>query len=173
MVFGSPPGPAHCPLVAAALIIVGVSLELAGLAMVALDVRQSRRDVERMSRQDVLVQAPAAAAKAQGFPPMLHGGEMDAVPLLEERVAILEREVERLQHDLVAIEDRETAAHRELTARFAEWIAEARRETFELGQQLRPMIGRVAAGNVRRRASGVGLFAAGLIVQTAGNLMAL
>jgi hypothetical protein len=31
----------------------------------------------------------------------------------------------------------------------------------------------VAAGNVRRRAFGVGLFAAGLIVQTVGNLASL
>jgi len=170
--FGSPAARQN-PRMTAALLIAGVVLELGGLGMVALDVRQSRREVERMSRQDNLIQPPAAGATGEAFAPTLVGSETPAVPSLEERVSTLEGEVERLQRDLRAAENRETLAQWELTGRFAEWIAEARRETFDLGQRLRPMIATVAAGNVRRRAAGVGLFAAGLILQTVGNLTAL
>jgi hypothetical protein len=53
------------------------------------------------------------------------------------------------------------------------WVAEARREVFDLKQELRPIIGRTAAGNIRRRGLGVGLFAVGVIVQTIANVAAI
>ena len=42
-----------------------------------------------------------------------------------------------------------------------------------LGGELRPLIGQAVAGSIGRRGVGVLLFAAGLVVQTAGNLAAL
>ncbi|MBA2372133.1 MAG: hypothetical protein H0V71_10885 [Chloroflexi bacterium] len=157
----------------AVLMVAGAILELAGLALVALDVRQSHREGERLSRPDKLIQVGAAIAHARAFAPTVQGGGTPPVPSLEERVSTLEDEVERLQRDLRAAEERETHAHREMTDRFAEWIAEARRETFDLGQALKGLIGTVAAGNVRRRVAGVALFGAGLFLQTVGNLAAL
>jgi len=165
--------PSEFPGVTAVLMVAGAILELAGLALVALDVRQSHREGERLSRPDKLIQVGTGLVHARGFPPTGYGGGTPPVPSLEARVSTLESEVERLQRDLRVAEEWETRAHREMTDRFAGWIAEARRETFDLGQAVKALIGNVAAGNVRRRVAGVALFGAGLVLQTAANLSAL
>jgi hypothetical protein len=95
------------------------------------------------------------------------------VPPLEERVAALERELVAMGKRLDAADERHVREHRELTDRFSGWIAEARREIFDLEQKLRPVIGAAAAGNIRRRVLGVGLFATGLLMQTIANVLAL
>jgi hypothetical protein len=157
----------------AALLIAGAMLELVGLGLVAWDVYDARRQRVVLARQDKLIQVPAAIAHARGFAPSVSAGEKPEPPPLEERVATLERELERMGRRLDQEAEQHVHDHRAMTDRFGEWIAEARREVFELEQRLRPMIGIAAAGNIRRRGLGVLLFAAGLLVQTAANVAAL
>ena len=85
------------------LLIVGVTLELAGIALVAWDVRDAHRTLKDMSRPD--------------------------------------------------------------------WGYEQTQEKKQ--RSLQALMAEVAAGNVLRRAIGVGLFAVGLIVQTIANIASL
>lgn len=156
--------------------VIGAVLEVAGLVFVALDVRQSHREVERRTRPDQLVQISPALehSRALGAIVVVGGQQPEPEePSLDERVSTLEREVAKVTRDLEAFEERETQAHRELTDRAAALVGEARRETFDVGQDARTFAANVAAGNLRRRVLGVGLFIAGLLLQTAGNLAAL
>jgi len=156
-----------------ALVVTGAVLELAGLALVAWDVWDARRESMKLSRKDVLVQPPPAEATSRAFPPTVVGGAPPSVPPLEEHVQQLAHEVEELRRRLDAEAERHVQDHREMTNRFAGWVAEARHEAFDLRNELRPLIGKAAAGNLWRRGIGVGLFALGVIVQMAANIASL
>jgi hypothetical protein len=158
----------------AALLIVGALLELLGLGLVASDVYDARRQRVAFSRQDRLVQVGTATEHdgALGMP-AAGATEPPPVPPLEERVATLEGELEQMGRRLEQEAERHVRDHRAMADEFSRWVAEARREVFDLEQKLRPMIGVAAAGNIKRRGIGVGLFALGLIVQTAANVAAL
>jgi|SoimicmetaTmtLPC_FD_contig_41_4233899_length_787_multi_3_in_0_out_0_2 hypothetical protein len=159
----------------AALLIVGALLEILGLGLVAWDVYDARRQRVVLSHQDQLVQVGAATEHNRALGMTAVGGatEPPPVPPLEERVATLEGELEQMGRRLDQEAERHVRDHRAMTDEFSKWVAEARREVFDLEQKLRPMIGAAAAGNIRRRGIGVGLFALGLIVQTAANVAAL
>lgn len=159
----------------AALLIAGAVLELVGLGLVAWDVYDARNQRVVLARQDQLVQVGTATEhnRAVGMTAIGGATEPPRVPPLEERVATLEGEPEQMGRRLDQEAERHVRDHRAMTDEFSRWVAEARREVFDLGQKLRPMIGVAAAGNIKRRGIGVGLFALGLIVQTAANVAAL
>jgi hypothetical protein len=154
------------------LLVLGAALELAGIALVAWDVFDARRVRERLSSPDKLVQVPPLVASARGIPPTVAGTGSPAVPPLDERVQKLEHEVETLSERIDKHRRESKQDHRDMLDTVSGWVGEARREVFELKQQLRPIIGRAAAGNIRRRGLGVVLFAIGLIMQTVANVAA-
>jgi hypothetical protein len=170
------PEPGENPYtVIAALLIVGALLELLGLGLVAWDVYDARRQRVALSRQDQLVQVGTAIEHNRALGMTVVGGatETPPVPPLEERVATLEGELEQMGRRLDQEAERHVRDHRAMSDEFAKWVAEGRREVFDLEQKLRPMIGGAAAGNIKRRGIGVGLFALGLIIQMAANVAAL
>ena len=68
-------------------------------------------------------------------------------PGIVKTVQKLESEVESLSRQLERHQDERKRHHRELLDTVAGWVAEARREVFDLREELRPMIGRAAHGN--------------------------
>ena len=149
-------------------------LEAVGLGLVAFDLRDLRRERVQRSSRDKLVQLGAAAdATAAGIPGVIviTGGEPSPQPPLEERVARLEREAREIRGLLDEVGAREKRDHRAILDQVSGWVAEARLETWNLRQELRPLIGRAVAGNLGRRLFGLALFLAGLGLQTAGNLV--
>jgi hypothetical protein len=155
------------------LLIAGAMLELVGVGLVAWDVLDARRVRVELSRRHLQLQADPGRLTVSGFPATATVDGPAPEPTLEQRVERVEREAELLRRDLGELEQRETRAHRAMSDTFAGWVGEARAEVHELREELRPLIGRTAAGNLRRRAVGVLLFAAGLTLQTAANLGAL
>lgn len=151
------------------LLICGAGPELAGFVLVAWDVIDDRRELRALSGRDVLIQSGAARLDMKVGMTTEVVRDPVPVPSVDERVATLESEVELLKRTLNETAERERAARRALSDQAATWVAEARRETWELRQELRPLIGRVSAGNLRRRSWGVVLFAVGLIVQSIAN----
>jgi hypothetical protein len=136
-------------------------------------VREARNESMRLSRRHVLSQVEPAEVRAIAFPVTLVGGAPPSVAPLEERVQKLARDVEALGRRLDREAERHVQDHRAMTKDFAGWIAEARREVFDLRNELRPLIGKAAAGNLWQRAIGVGLFALGVVVQMIANLASL
>jgi hypothetical protein len=159
--------------VTAVLIVVGAVLELAGLALVAWDVVDARRASMSLSVRDVRGRAKLAMEWNQALPITAVGGAPPVVPPLEERVEKLVRDVEALDRRLDAEAERHVRDHREMTDRFDESVGKARDEVADLRNELRPLIGQAAAGNLWRRGIGVGLFAVGVLVQMAANLASL
>ena len=157
-----------------ALLVIGALLELSGLVLVAWDVLTARRQRADLSRPDKLIQPSAARGSTEVSGTVTaEGGGPPPVPTLEDRVASIESGLSALHARLDAEAERHVDEHRELTDRIGGWIAEVRREVFDLEQRLRPVIGSVAAGHIGRRALGVVLFAIGVLVQTVANFAAL
>ena len=157
-----------------ALLVSGAALELLGLGLVAWDVWDARRQRDALARQDQLVQLePVIHSRALGELGVEDGIAGAEPPPLEERVATLEGHVANLHTRLDEEAERRVEATRALTDQFGARIAEVQRQMFDLEQRLRPQIGAVAAGKVRRRVLGVVLFAIGLMLQTIANVAAL
>jgi hypothetical protein len=135
------------------LLVLGAALELSGIALVAWDVLGARREREQLSSRDVTVQVGAARAAAEGNPPKSDASSPRVTAPLEERVHSLERDVEKLSQRIDLNRRESKRDDRDMLDTVSDWVAEARQEVFELKQELRPTIGRVAAGNIRRRGS--------------------
>jgi hypothetical protein len=158
------------------LLVVGAALELGGLGLVAWDVLAAKRQRAVFSLRNQLVQVPGIASERAIGGVTVHGGVQPGdlpAPTLDERVEQLERDAESVQRSLAAIDEREERNHDALLDRVGGLVAEARRETFELREELRPLIGHTVAGSIGRRWLGVALFALGLVVQTVANVAAL
>ena len=102
---------------------------------------------------------------------IIGGAVSEAVGILLVAFDVWEGGRQRRELSRGAQPEREKRAHGEILDRVAEWVGEARREVFDLRQEIRPLIGRAVAGRLWLRVIGVGAFLVGLGLQTAGNLL--
>jgi hypothetical protein len=115
------------------LLIVGAILEFGGIALIGADVVDASRERRRLSRPDVLVQPSPAEATAVTFPPTLAGADPASEQSPEQRLQQLEREAILTRRKLDAMEEQAKRDQWETQEPVAAWVAEARRETWQVG----------------------------------------
>lgn len=145
------------------MLIAGALLELGGLALVALENLDIRRALRRRTvRADLRVRAGVAEAGARVLEPTVTGGEP---PTVEQRVAVLEREVRESRERVDRLGGDMPERLRE------EWHqaeTQLRQEIERQANELRRLLS-LGVEPSRRRWIGIGLFAAGLALQTVSN----
>lgn len=148
---------------AALLIVVGASLEIVGIGITGWDVwRAHVKTQRRRTHYGSSIGPTNAKTKVRGVG--MEGGEP---PSVDDRLLDLERAQERAQHRLAEME----AGLAEVRLDLLEHKSVARTEVLSARDDLERHVAEEVAGNVRLRFVGVGLFAAGVIVQTVGNLV--
>ena len=148
------------------LTLSGGVAELVGLGLVAWEIRQDRAQARRLFHGDVVVKVGGATATARaGGVAVLTGGPE---PTVEERVDKLEEEVRRQRE---AFDQRVAEVRAELSREVSAQVADARAAAAEDSQKVWRAIQAMLEGGLGRRALGVGLFAVGLILSVAGNVV--
>jgi hypothetical protein len=135
---------------AAILYVLGGSLEAAGILFVALDLGDALRDLRNgQLNQESVAGRDYADLRAQGR--SYNDGPANTS---NERL-------DRLEHNVGEV--------RQQTENVANAVLNVFGKVFDLP----PLIDKKVAGNLSRRAFGIGVLLVGLGVQTAGNLVAL
>lgn len=144
------------------LLLVGAGLELVGIGIAVLDSLDVRRAFRQRSAIAHARQATASVT-AYGAVVSVTGRE----PTVEERIEAAERELTQLREEVSGIPPRLREEWREDLRTEAQTI---RSETEHHVRDLRRLLGAGVEPN-RRRMIGFGLFAFGLLLQTASQFV--
>lgn len=150
---------------ASLLAIGGAVFEVVGLALVVIEIVKDRRQARvLLGVQGVIVQT---------LPAMTSIGAIKVTPteerepMLEERVARVEKRVEALNDGLLNTTDRLRA---ELQRAASEAFNQAYREMVKKDQSMRRYLHQQVTGGVGRRLVGVVFFALGAVLSAAANV---
>lgn len=158
------------------LIASGAALEGLGLLLVALDLLRAGKRRAELTRPDQLVQVGGIASESSfGVPLVVTTGEQPPAPepTLDERVAAVAGRIEDVARSLSDLEKRIEEDIRSASDSAAKMVAEARREIFDAFQRTRGLVGHEIGAHLWRRWIGVGVFFAGLVLNTLGNVWSL
>jgi hypothetical protein len=149
------------------LIVAGAVLELAGIAMIALQIRSDQQRARELVGEPL---EPPGVTVPVGRSLTLPYDVEGRQPTLEERVERVEADVAHMRQDLLA---RTQELQENLGSSILGAADKLERQAQIRDEALRDLLRDVLTGDLGRRRLGVAFVLVGLVVATAGNLVSL
>jgi hypothetical protein len=146
----------------------GAALELVGILLVVLDVREARRQARAVTQREQIIR-PLGIAHERGIARAgtVIGGRQ---PSIDERVTRLEQQLRGLREEMEYRVDRITETVR---ADLADLVAGSAADAEGRDRQLRQFLADQLDAGIGRRVLGAVLFGVGLLLQTVANVIGI